>query len=103
MTDEVEYFRDPQVGKLLDLVLQLATEVHVLGQRAHALEALLVRSGVLGTGDVDSFAPDAEEERVLNCQRDELIARLVRIIVESGPAEHPLRDQWEAALRRKAS
>lgn len=103
MTEEFEYFRDPQVGKLVDLVLQLATEVHVLNQRARALEALLARHGVLAAGEVDGFVPDRDEERVLGIQRDELIARLMRIITEAGPAEHPLRDQWESALRRKAS
>ena len=33
---------------------------------------------------------------------DEFMARLMRIITESGPSEHPLREQWDAALLQMA-
>lgn len=102
MTSEFDYFGDPRFGKLLDLVLQLSTEVHVTRQRERVLEALLVRHGVIGAGDVDGFAPGEDEQVVLDRERDQLLARLMRILTEQGPAEHPLRDQWEAALRGKA-
>jgi hypothetical protein len=102
MAEEFDYFGNREVGKLFDLLLQLATEVHVTNQRLHALEALLVRKDVLTTGELDGFTPTSEEQQILDTQREELMGRLVRIITEAGPAEHPMRDQWEAALRRKA-
>lgn len=99
MTEEFDYFAEPLVGRLFDLVLQMATELHVTRQRLRALEALLVRNGSLAGGAVDGFVPLPDEQQVLDHQRDEFMGRLLRILTESGPAEHPLRDQWEAALK----
>ncbi|MBN9112045.1 MAG: hypothetical protein J0I34_25080 [Pseudonocardia sp.] len=102
MSDEFDYLGDRRISKLLDLVLQLATEVHVGRQRTRALEQLLVRSGTLTAGDLDTFRATAEEGAALDLERDAYTRRLVRIITESGPAEHPLREQWEDALATKA-
>ncbi|KIR61486.1 MULTISPECIES: hypothetical protein [Micromonospora] len=102
MSTEFDYFGDPRFGKLLDLVLQLSTELHVDRQRLRALEQLLVRRDVLGPGDLDGFTADADGQAVLDRERDLLLTRLMRILTEQGPAEHPLRDQWEAALSGKS-
>ncbi|MGY1753862.1 hypothetical protein [Blastococcus sp. SYSU D01042] len=100
-TPEYDYFGTPHVAKLVDLVLQLGTEVHIATQRVRALELLLVRNGVLEAGAVDSFEPGTRDQEVLDTTRDQLLERLLRIITEDGPAEHPLREQWEATLHRK--
>jgi hypothetical protein len=92
MTSEHDYFGDARFGKLFDLVLQLATDLHVTRQRLRATEALLVRAGVVTDGAVDGFVPSPGEKEVLDRDRDELLRRLIRILTESGPAEHPLRD-----------
>ncbi|MFS8204240.1 hypothetical protein ACLVWQ_36910 [Streptomyces sp. CWNU-52B] len=102
MTEEFDYFRDRNVGKLFDLLLQLSTELHVTTQRLHATEALLVRHGVLARGELDALQPTEDEQRVLDGRREAAIARLIRIITESGPAERPLRDQWESTLHQQA-
>ncbi|MBA0050212.1 hypothetical protein E0L36_04650 [Streptomyces sp. AJS327] len=102
MTQEFDYFRDRDTGKLFDLLLQVSTELHVTDQRLRALEALLVRNGTLAPGALDALEPTGEEQRVLDERREAVLARLVRIITESGPAEHPLRDQWDATLARRA-
>jgi hypothetical protein len=101
-TEELDYFHDRAVGRLLDLALQLGSDLHVANQRLHALEALLVRRGVLERGELDAMRPDEDERQILDAQRDAMTARLIRIITESGPAEHPLRDQWESALNGRA-
>jgi hypothetical protein len=51
---------------------------------------------------VDTFEPTAAEAEVLNSSRDAIMNRLMRIITERGPAEHPLREQWEDQLAAKA-
>jgi hypothetical protein len=102
-TPEYDYFGTPHVSKLVDLILQLSTELHVTGQRVRALEMLLVRNGVLDPGAVDAFEPDTQEQESLGAARDLLMERILRIITEAGPAEHPLREQWEATLQRKGS
>jgi hypothetical protein len=102
MADEFRYLSSAETAKLFDLVLQLATELHVTTHRVRALEALLVRQGVLGEGELDAFTPSESETRVLDETRTAYMVRLMRIITENGPAEHPLRDQWESALARKS-
>lgn len=102
MTDEFQYFASPQTGKLLDLILQLATDLHVTNNRVRVLEAALVRAGTLTEGQVDAFEPTAPEAEVLNSSRDAIMNRLIRIITERGPAEYPLREQWEDQLAAKA-
>jgi len=36
MSDEGDYFRNRNVGKVFHLVLQISTELHVVTQRLHA-------------------------------------------------------------------
>lgn len=103
MTAEYAYFTDPQVGKLLDLVLQLATEVHVTDHRLRVLEAVLVRQGHLAVDAVDTYEPDERERAELDLRRDGYLGRLMRIIAEAGPAEHPLRTEWEQRLQGKTT
>lgn len=98
MSKEFDFFGDAQVSKLFDLVLQLGADLHVANTRVRALEMLLVRSGAVKPGEVDSFIPTAAEKTVLDHNRDEFMARLMRIITEVGPSEHPLREQWEEAI-----
>jgi hypothetical protein len=100
-TAEFQYLSSAETSKLFDLVLQLATELHVANTRIRALEYLMVRRGLLAEQEVDQFTPEAAEGERLSVLRDDYLARLVRIITENGPAEHPLRDQWEAALAGK--
>jgi len=102
-TPEFDYFGTPHISKLVDLVLLLGTEVHVAHTRVRALEALLVRNGTLPAGAVDAFEPEAGEQAAFDAARDQLMHRILRIITEAGPAEHPLREQWEATLLQKNS
>jgi hypothetical protein len=39
---------------------------------------------------------------VLDRNRDELMSRLMRIITEAGPSEHPLRKQWDEAIAKRS-
>lgn len=101
MSSEFQYLENPQTAKLFDLLLQLATELHVERHRLRAMEALLVRKGLVEAGELDHFTPTAQEASVLDENLQAYMARLVRIITENGPAEHPLREQWEELLARK--
>lgn len=98
MTSEPQYLESPQVAKLFDLVMHLATELHVAKQRLLALEALLVRDGSLGEQALDRFTPTTAEAGAIDAALADYSARLVRVITEAGPAEQPLRAQWESQL-----
>lgn len=101
MSKEFDFFGDPQVSKLFDLILQLGADLHVASTRVRALEMMLVRSGVMQAGELDKFEPTAAEKENLDKNRDEFMARLMRIITEVGPAEHPLRQQWDEAIAQR--
>jgi len=101
MSQEFDFFENPQVSKLFDLILELGMDLHVATTRLHALEALLVRSGQIKSGELDGFQPNPAEKAHLDQNRDEFMARLMRIITEVGPSEHPLREQWDAAIAER--
>lgn len=103
MAEEIGYLESRQVGKLFDVVLQLAGELSVAEHRLRCLELLLIRRDVVDAGALDRFTPTAEEQQVLGECRDRLIGRLMAVITEAGPAEHPLRAQWEAMLAKSAT
>jgi len=98
MTQEFDYFGNPQLSKLFDLTLSVSMDLHVANHRLRTLEMLLLRAGLIQENEVDTFEPTAEEKVILDQKRDEYLARLMRIITESGPSEHPLREQWDAAV-----
>jgi hypothetical protein len=102
MSKEFDFFGNEQISKLFDLVLELGMDLHVASTRIRALEMMLVRSGKLNNGELDGFIPTADEKKVLDKNRDEFMARLMRIITEVGPAEHPLREQWDQALVKRS-
>lgn len=101
MSKEFDYFGEPHISKLVDLILQLGSELHVTQQRVRVLQMQLERQGVLEPGAVDYFIPDAQEQVALDRAREELLARLLRIMTERGPAEHPLREEWELRLEQR--
>jgi hypothetical protein len=101
MSTEFDFFENPQVSKLFDLILELGMDLSVASTRVHALEMLLIRSGQIKPGELDNFQPSTEEARRLDQIRDEYMSRLIRIITEVGPAEHPLREQWDAAIAQR--
>lgn len=103
MSKEFDFFGDANISKLFDLVLQLGMDLHVATTRIHALELQLIREGNLKSGAIDSFRPTDPEKIVLDQNRDEFMARLIRIITETGPSEHPLRQQWEEAIAKRSS
>jgi hypothetical protein len=101
MSTEFDFFENPQISKLFDLVLELGMDLHVTTNRLRALEMLLIRKGELTADQLDGFIPNEGEKLSLDIKRDEFMARLMRIITESGPSEHPLREQWDAAIAQR--
>jgi hypothetical protein len=101
MSTEFDFFENPQISKLFDLVLELGMDLHVTTTRLRALEMLLIRNGDLKDDQLDGFIPTDAEKLTLDLKRDEFMARLMRIITESGPSEHPLREQWDTAIAQR--
>lgn len=102
MSAETTYFADPQLDRLVSLVWQLAGELQVTRHRLAALEALLARAGTLSPATLDGFTPEPDEAVALDRHRDAYLDRLARVVAEHGPAEHPLREQWQTRRGQRA-
>lgn len=85
------YFPDRTTEQLLDLVLQLASDLSATRARLRTLEMALGAS-------VDAHQHSAAERAELDRDRDALLGRLLRIMTEDPGPEAPLRAQWQQAL-----
>ena len=101
MTAEFDYFNNRNLSKAVDLILQLASEVHVLQQRVRMMQMQLERQGTLQADAVEFFVPTAEEQIQLDNAREAMMERLMRVMTEAGPAEAPLREEWEQRLEQR--
>lgn len=76
------FFADPAIDKILNMVVVLASEVWTLRERLAAMEALQVRQGSLGAGEIDAFDFGPEDEARLAGERKEFIDGLFRVLQE---------------------
>jgi len=85
-TGKRPYFLNPESERVLAITMAVAQELAVARQRIDTLERLLDAKGVVGRGEVEGFAPSAEEyaERALWTQ--EFIDRILRIVQQEGQA-----------------
>lgn len=103
MRIEFDYLGDPTVSKLFDMVLQLSIDLHVATHRLSILELALVESGAMAKGSLETMELSGDQTAALDSAREARLGRILRIITEDGPAEHPLRDQWDAMIKTKVS
>jgi hypothetical protein len=74
---DLTFFPDPNVDRVLGVVMELAAEVYVLRDRLHTLEGLLERAGTLDRSELSTH-PATEVERAQRlAARDALITRLL--------------------------
>jgi len=76
------YLENPQVDKLLAMVMALTGEVSVLRDRLDTIERLLEVKGILSASEIEGYQPD---DKVINERekwRGEYIARVLRVVQE---------------------
>jgi len=76
------FFPDPNVDRVLGVVLELAAEVYVLRERLQAVERLLDQNGALSREDIDRAMPSPAERARQLAERDALIARILAPMTE---------------------
>jgi hypothetical protein len=86
---DLAFFPDPQVDRLLGVMLELAGEVYALRDRMQTLEQLLEQNGVFTADDVRDFVPSAEERAARLADRDALIARLLAPMTSTADSPAP--------------
>ena len=74
---DLTFFPDPNVDRVLGVVMELAAEVYVLRDRLHTVEQLLERTGTITLADLDGYEPSEDERAQRLAERDALIARIL--------------------------
>ncbi|WP_160153424.1 hypothetical protein [Microbulbifer sp. ALW1] len=81
-----QYFELAESERLMSILMAVAGELAVTRERMDTIERLLAKKGLLDTGEIEAFEPDASasEERALLHQ--EYIARILRIVQQEKEA-----------------
>jgi len=76
------YLDDPQVDKLLTIVMALTGELSVQRDRLDTIERLLAAKGILSVAEIDAYEPLEEVAKEREHWRAEYIARILRVLQE---------------------
>jgi hypothetical protein len=76
------YLENPQIDKLLAIVMALTAEVSVLHERLDTIERLLEVKGILSPAEIEAYQPDAKIIQEREQWRAEYIARVLRVVQE---------------------
>ena len=74
------FFSDPEIDRLLAIIVRLMTEHSVLTERVKALETLLVESGAISPDGLETFEPSSDQDAEWGQER----FRLIKDVLESG-------------------
>ncbi len=74
------FFADPNVDKVIAMVMGLAGEVAVMRDRLDTLERLLERTGALQRADIEQYRPDARVTAERTAWREAFLAEVLRIV-----------------------
>ena len=86
---DLTFFPDPNVDRVLGVVMELAAEVYVLRDRLHTLETLLARSGTVFPAELDAYEPNADDRAQRLAARDALIARILAPMTAESDSPAP--------------
>jgi hypothetical protein len=86
---DLTFFPDPNIDRVLGVVMELAAEVYVLRDRLHTVEDLLERGGTLHRADLDAYQPTDEERARRLAERDALIARILAPMTAESESPAP--------------
>ena len=74
------FFSDPDIDRLLAIIVRLMTEHSVLSERVKTLESLLIESGEITREALDAFEPSETQDAEWGQDR----FRLIKDVLESG-------------------
>ena len=82
-----QYFEDPAVDHLHNMILSLVEELSVTRDRADALERLLEQSGVLNSIQLDQYQTDEVAAIERQERRERYIARVLKTFSDQAERE----------------
>ena len=74
------FFSDPEIDRLLAIIVRLMTEHSVLNERVKTLESLLIESGAITREALEAFEPSEAQDAEWGQDRFQLI----KDVLESG-------------------
>ncbi len=74
------FFDDPDVDKLLAMLMGLAGEVSVMRDRMDTIEHIAAERGLFNATDIESFEPNAEVMQQRADRRQEMLGEITRIV-----------------------
>jgi hypothetical protein len=80
------YFLDAEVERVLAITMAVVQELAVARERIDTLERLLEAKGLLAPGEVEGFAPTADQAAERGLWTQEYLARVLRILQQEGEA-----------------
>ncbi len=86
---DLTFFPDPNVDRVLGVVMELAGEVYVLRDRLRTVEKLLEERGTLSRADIDAYEPSADERAQRLADRDDFIQRIVAPLTSQADSPAP--------------
>jgi len=86
---DLTFFPDPNVDRVLGVVMELAAEVYVLRDRLSTVERVLEREGTLVRADLESYQPAPEERAQRLAERNALIARILAPMTAESDSPAP--------------
>lgn len=87
---DLTFFRDPDVDRVLGVVMELAGEVYVLRDRLRTLELLLEERGTLTRADVEGHQPSGDERADRVAERDAFIERILAPMTHEADSPAPV-------------
>jgi uncharacterized membrane protein YdbT with pleckstrin-like domain len=96
------FMRDPDVDKLLAMIMAMTGEIALLRGRLDTHERLLASGRPVTLETIESFTPDAAAEAAREAQRQAMLARVFRILsVAETQAQQPEIDKLvDYAIRK---
>jgi polyhydroxyalkanoate synthesis regulator phasin len=74
------FFDNPDIDRLIAILLAMAGELAVTRERLDTVERLLAKKGSLTRNDIDAFRPDASEAIERGQWHLEYLARIFRVL-----------------------
>jgi hypothetical protein len=76
------YFENPDIDRLMTIVMSVAEEAVVTRERLDTIERLLEAKGTLSRADIEAYTPDEAADAERETMRQKAVERILRIVVE---------------------
>lgn len=95
------FFENPEVDRVLAIVMAVAGEVSVLRDRLDTIERLAEQKGFVSRDEINGYRPDTAVEEERQQWRSEYLERVLRVVHHEleSEARGESREAYEAVVR----